>query len=69
MPAHPPCVCRRAVAEKSSWLSLAKSSTGSGQWRPARCKLVEEEEGCLLNIYVDVSVCLLFSLLKCDYMH
>ena len=34
-----------------------------------RSKLVEEEEGCLLNIYVDVSVCLLLSLLKCDYMH
>lgn len=63
------CLCPRPVrrrplmsttracggTEKSSWLGLAKSSTGSGQWRPARCKLVEEEEGCLLNIYVDVS--------------
>ena len=44
-----------AVAEKSSWLGLARNPTGAGQWRPARCKLVEEEEGCLLNIYVDVS--------------
>ncbi|KAI0756978.1 Rho GTPase activation protein [Daedaleopsis nitida] len=47
---------QRKVKEKSSWLSLAKSSTGSGQWRPARCKLVEEEEGCLLNIYVDDTI-------------
>ena len=44
-----------AIAEKSSWLGLARNPTGAGQWRPARCKLVEEEEGCLLNIYVDVS--------------
>lgn len=42
-------------AEKASWLGLARNSAGTGQWRPARCKLVEEEEGCLLNIYVDVS--------------
>ncbi|RPD82540.1 Rho GTPase activation protein [Lentinus tigrinus ALCF2SS1-7] len=47
---------QKKVKEKASWLSLAKSSTGSGQWRPARCKLVEEEEGCLLNIYVDDTI-------------
>ena len=47
------CVCSRA--EKTSWLGIGRSPTGAGQWRPARCKLVEEEEGCLLNIYVDVS--------------
>ena len=52
---HDSRALRLCAAEKSSWLGLAKSSTGSGQWRPARCKLVEEEEGCLLNIYVDVS--------------
>ncbi|KAI1797892.1 Rho GTPase activation protein [Ganoderma leucocontextum] len=47
---------QKKVKEKSSWLSLARNSTGAGQWRPARCKLVEEEEGCLLNIYVDDTI-------------
>ena len=51
-------VLRRVVAsaEKASWLGIGRSSAGAGQWRPARCKLVEEEEGCLLNIYIDVSL-------------
>ncbi|KAH9944375.1 Rho GTPase activation protein [Epithele typhae] len=46
----------KRVKEKASWLGLARNSTNSGQWRPARCKLVEEEEGCLLNIYVDDTI-------------
>ncbi|KAI0669886.1 Rho GTPase activation protein [Trametes maxima] len=46
----------KKVKEKTSWLGIGRSSTGAGQWRPARCKLVEEEEGCLLNIYVDDTI-------------
>lgn len=41
--------------EKSSWLSLGRNPAGTGQWRSATCKLVEDEEACLLNIYIDVS--------------
>ncbi|KAI0361607.1 Rho GTPase activation protein [Trametes cingulata] len=47
---------QKKVKEKTSWLGIGRSSTGAGQWRPARCKLVEEEEGCLLNIYVDDTI-------------
>ncbi|KAI0825122.1 Rho GTPase activation protein [Trametes gibbosa] len=46
----------KKVKEKTSWLGIGRSSAGAGQWRPARCKLVEEEEGCLLNIYVDDTI-------------
>ncbi|TFK77098.1 Rho GTPase activation protein [Pluteus cervinus] len=42
--------------EKSSWLSLARSPASGGHWRPATCKLSEEGERCLLNIYVDESI-------------
>ncbi|OBZ79003.1 Ras GTPase-activating protein gap-2 [Grifola frondosa] len=45
----------RSRVEKSSWLGLGRNST-AGQWRPARCKLVEEEEGCLLNVYLDDTI-------------
>ncbi|KAI0639415.1 Rho GTPase activation protein [Trametes polyzona] len=47
---------QKKVKEKTSWLGIGRSPTGAGQWRPARCKLVEEEEGCLLNIYVDDTI-------------
>ena len=42
--------------EKSSsnWLSLQKGLSGSGHWRSATCRLSEEGERCLLNVYVDV---------------
>ncbi|KAI0778198.1 Rho GTPase activation protein [Trametes elegans] len=49
-------VPQRKVKEKTSWLGIGRNSAGAGQWRPARCKLVEEEEGCLLNIYVDDTI-------------
>jgi hypothetical protein len=39
--------------EKSSWMSLARSPPGSVQWRPATCKLLDEDDHCLLNIYLD----------------
>lgn len=40
--------------EKSSWISLTRFPPGSLQWRPATCKLLDEDDRCLLNIYVDV---------------
>ena len=40
--------------EKSSWMSLARSPPGSVQWRSATCKILEEDDNCLLNIYLDV---------------
>jgi hypothetical protein len=30
------------------------TGVGTGHWRPATCKLSEEGDQCLLNIYVDV---------------
>ncbi|KAF8078622.1 GTPase activating protein [Lyophyllum atratum] len=46
----------RKLKEKSSWLALSKGLTGAGHWRSATCKLSEEGERCLLNIYVDESI-------------
>ncbi|GLB36154.1 putative gtpase activating protein [Lyophyllum shimeji] len=46
----------RKLKEKSSWLALSKALTGAGHWRSATCKLSEEGERCLLNIYVDESI-------------
>ncbi|KAF8898740.1 Rho GTPase activation protein [Infundibulicybe gibba] len=46
----------KKVKEKSSWLALARGPAGSDQWRSATCKLSEEGERCLLNIYVDESI-------------
>ncbi|KAL1951926.1 hypothetical protein VTO73DRAFT_1075 [Trametes versicolor] len=47
---------QKKIKEKTSWLGIGRSSAGAGQWRSARCKLVEEEEGCLLNLYVDDTI-------------
>jgi len=45
---------RQLFVDKSSWLSLSNRSSGGAQWRAATCRLAEEEEGCQLNIYVEV---------------
>lgn len=45
-----------AFSEKSSWISVSRSPTSAGQWRPATCKLMDEDESCSLNIYVDVGL-------------
>lgn len=44
----------RLCTEKASWLSGSKDPPGGGHWRTATCKLSEQGERCLLNIYVDV---------------
>ncbi|RDB28888.1 putative Ras GTPase-activating-like protein ngap [Hypsizygus marmoreus] len=54
----------RKLREKSSWLALSKGPTGPGHWRSATCRLSEEGERCLLNIYVDESI-----LYQTVYMH
>lgn len=35
-------------------MNLARAPTGLGEWRTATCKLSEDENKSLLNIYVDV---------------
>ncbi|KDR84991.1 hypothetical protein GALMADRAFT_233525 [Galerina marginata CBS 339.88] len=46
------------LKEKSSsnWLSLQRGLNGTGHWRSATCRLLEEGERCLLNVYVDESI-------------
>ncbi|KIJ68451.1 hypothetical protein HYDPIDRAFT_46759, partial [Hydnomerulius pinastri MD-312] len=46
----------KKVKEKSSWISLARSAAGTVQWRPAICKVLDEDDSCLLNIYVDETI-------------
>ncbi|KAI0257140.1 Rho GTPase activation protein [Lactifluus subvellereus] len=47
---------QRKVKEKSSWLSLTRGPTTSDQWRQATCRIAEEEEGCVLNVYLEESI-------------
>ncbi|KAJ4486138.1 GTPase activating protein [Lentinula aciculospora] len=49
-------VVDKKLKEKSSWLSGSKGPQGGGQWRSATCKLSEQGDRCLLNIYVDESI-------------
>lgn len=35
-------------------MNLARTPTGPGEWRTATCKLSEDDNKSLLNIYVDV---------------
>ncbi|KAJ7786308.1 GTPase activating protein [Mycena metata] len=46
----------KRLKEKTSWLTLARGAGGSGQWRSATCKLSEEGNRCLLNVYVDENI-------------
>ncbi|KAG1757575.1 Rho GTPase activation protein [Suillus lakei] len=46
----------KSLKEKSSWISVARTPAGAGQWRPATCKLTDEDESCSLNIYVDETI-------------
>ncbi|KAK7058960.1 hypothetical protein VNI00_001584 [Paramarasmius palmivorus] len=46
----------KKVKEKSSWLSFPKDAGSDGNWRTATCRLSEEGDRCLLNIYVDESI-------------
>ncbi|CAK5264411.1 unnamed protein product [Mycena citricolor] len=45
----------KKLREKNSWHTLARGTSGSGQWRQATCTLTEEGSRCLLNIYIDDS--------------
>ncbi|KAF9481431.1 GTPase activating protein [Pholiota conissans] len=46
------------MKDKSSanWLSLQKNLHTAGHWRSATCRLLEEGDRCLLNVYVDESI-------------
>ncbi|KAJ7103532.1 GTPase activating protein [Mycena belliarum] len=46
----------KASPEKTSWLTLARGNSGTGQWRSATCRLTEEGSRSLLNIYVDETI-------------
>ncbi|KAJ3779232.1 GTPase activating protein [Lentinula raphanica] len=46
----------KKLKEKTSWLSGTKGSPGEGHWRTATCKLSDQGERCLLNIYLDESL-------------
>ncbi|KAJ7181660.1 GTPase activating protein [Mycena crocata] len=46
----------KRLKEKTSWLTLARGASGTGQWRSATCKLSEEGNRCLFNIYVDETI-------------
>lgn len=46
----------KSLKEKSSWISVARTPAGAGQWRPATCKLMDEDESCSLNIYVEETI-------------
>lgn len=46
----------KSLKEKSSWISVARTPACAGQWRPATCKLMDEDESCSLNIYVDETI-------------
>ncbi|KAL4243521.1 Ras GTPase-activating protein [Abortiporus biennis] len=53
------------LREKPSWLSLSRGNTLSDQWRPATCRLVEEDEvGCVFSVYLDET-----SLYQSVYIH
>ena len=43
------------ATEKTSWLNLARAASTGDQWRQATCRMSEEGESCLLNVYIDVS--------------
>ncbi|KAH7930971.1 Rho GTPase activation protein [Leucogyrophana mollusca] len=55
-PARPAEESQKKVKEKSSWMSLARSAAGGGQWRPATCKISDEDDKCSLNIYIDETI-------------
>lgn len=62
--ASPPlslCALPINFLDKSSWLSLSNRSDVCAQWRAATCRLTEEEDGCQLNIYIQVSLFCVFS--------
>ncbi|KAF9229284.1 Rho GTPase activation protein [Gyrodon lividus] len=46
----------KRIKEKPSWRSLSRSAAGTIQWRPATCKVLDEDGSCLLNIYMDETI-------------
>ncbi|KAH9937707.1 Rho GTPase activation protein [Fomitopsis serialis] len=45
----------RRVKEKTSWLSLGRHSP-TEQWKPATCVLMQEDEACILHVYLEVRI-------------
>ncbi|KAF8846384.1 Rho GTPase activation protein [Paxillus ammoniavirescens] len=46
----------KRVKEKSSWISLNRSPAGTAHWRPATCKVLDEDDNCRLNIYLEETI-------------
>ncbi|KAL4070936.1 GTPase activating protein [Scleroderma citrinum] len=46
----------KKVKEKSNWMSITRPSLEPGQWRPATCKVLDEDNDCLLYIYIDDTI-------------
>ncbi|KII86438.1 hypothetical protein PLICRDRAFT_93868 [Plicaturopsis crispa FD-325 SS-3] len=49
---------QRRLKEKGSWMNLTptRAAASAGHWRPAVCRVSEEGDRCLLNIYIDESI-------------
>ncbi|KAI0348064.1 Rho GTPase activation protein [Trametopsis cervina] len=45
----------KKIREKASWLSLSRSPGSTDHWRSGTCKLVEEDDGYMLKVYLDDS--------------
>ncbi|THH16896.1 hypothetical protein EW146_g3826 [Bondarzewia mesenterica] len=54
----------RDHTEKTSWLNLARALGTGDQWRQATCRITEDGESCLLNVYIDETM-----LYQCVYIH
>ncbi|KAI0047832.1 Rho GTPase activation protein [Auriscalpium vulgare] len=55
---------QRKVREKTSWLNLARGTNAGDHWRQATCRIAEEGEGCILNVYIEETI-----LFQSVYLH
>ncbi|KIM66196.1 hypothetical protein SCLCIDRAFT_1152839 [Scleroderma citrinum Foug A] len=39
--------------ERSHWMTFTRSASEMGQWRPATCKVLDEDHNCILYIFID----------------
>ncbi|KAI0322330.1 Rho GTPase activation protein [Amylostereum chailletii] len=47
---------QKKVKEKTSWLSISRATTAGDHWRKATCRLAEEVEGCIFNVYIEGTI-------------
>ncbi|KIK93739.1 hypothetical protein PAXRUDRAFT_144401 [Paxillus rubicundulus Ve08.2h10] len=46
----------KMVKEKSSWISINRPPAWAAHWRPATCKVLDEDDNCRLNIYLEETI-------------